>query len=185
MFNMIYFFEAKIRWLIPCIISSDFFNIIVLDHTLLCFLIYIFTQMVVLITTCSSIHILVNSWLPSETIWWHRSGSTLAQVMVCCLKAPSHCLNLCWLVRNVVWPTTWWRHQMETVSLLLAICAGNSPVPGEFHAQRPVTRSFDVFFDLRLNKRLRKQSWGWWFETLLQPLWHHCNETTSKKCWWT
>ena len=43
---------------------------------------------------------------------------------------------------------------------LLAIWAGNSPVPGEFPAQRPVTRSFDVFFDLRLNKRLSKQSWG-------------------------
>ena len=39
---------------------------------------------------------------------------------------------------------------METFSSLLAICAGNSPVPGEFPAQRPVTRSFDVFFDLRL-----------------------------------
>ena len=37
-----------------------------------------------------------------------------------------------------------WRHQMETFSALLAICAGNSPVPGEFLAQRPVTRSFDV-----------------------------------------
>ena len=35
--------------------------------------------------------------------------------------------------------------------------------PGEFPTQRPVTRSFDVFFDLRLNKRLSKQSWGWWF----------------------
>ena len=40
---------------------------------------------------------------------------------------------------------------METFSALLAICAGNSPVPGEFPTQRPVTRSFDVFFDLRLN----------------------------------
>ena len=49
---------------------------------------------------------------------------------------------------------------METFSALLAICAGNSPVTGEFHAQRPVTRSFGVFFDLRLNKRLSKQSWG-------------------------
>ena len=47
---------------------------------------------------------------------------------------------------------------METFSALLAICAGNSPVPGEFPIQRPVTRSFDVFFDLRLNKRLSKQS---------------------------
>ena len=42
---------------------------------------------------------------------------------------------------------------METFSALLAICAGNSPVPDEFPAQRPVTRSFDIFFDLRLDKR--------------------------------
>ena len=41
---------------------------------------------------------------------------------------------------------SWWRHQMETFSALLALCAGNSPVNGEFPAQRPVTRSFDVFF---------------------------------------
>ena len=46
-----------------------------------------------------------------------------------------------------------------------ALCAGNSPVPGEFPAQRPVTRSFDVLFVLRLNKRLSKQSWGWGFGT--------------------
>ena len=64
---------------------------------------------------------------------------------------------------------------METFSAQLAICAGNSPVPGEFPAQRPVTQSFDVFFDLRLNKRLSKQSWGWWFETLSRPSWRHRN----------
>ena len=58
----------------------------------------------------------------------------------------------------------WWRHQMETFSALLALCAGNSPATGEFSAQRPVTESFDVFFDLRLNKRLSKQSRGWWLE---------------------
>ena len=45
---------------------------------------------------------------------------------------------------------------METFSALLAICVGSSPVTGEFSAQLPVTRSFDVFFDLRLNKRLSK-----------------------------
>ena len=38
-----------------------------------------------------------------------------------------------------------------------------------------MTRSFDVFFDLRLNKRLSKQSWGWWFETLSRPLRRHRN----------
>ena len=64
---------------------------------------------------------------------------------------------------------------METFSSLLAICAGNSPVTGEFHAHRPVTRSFDVFFDLRLNKQFHKQSWGWWFDTLSGSLWRHCN----------
>ena len=53
---------------------------------------------------------------------------------------------------------TWWRHQMETFSALLALCAGNSPVTGEFPAQRPVRRSFDIFFDLCQNKRLSKQS---------------------------
>ena len=43
------------------------------------------------------------------------------------------------------------------ISAFLALCAGNSPVTGDFPAQRPVTRSFDVFFDLRLNERLSKQ----------------------------
>ena len=55
------------------------------------------------------------------------------------------------------------------------LCAGNSPVPGEFPAQRPVTRSLDIFFDLRLNKQVSKQSWGWWFEMLSCPIWRHCN----------
>ena len=70
---------------------------------------------------------------------------------------------------------SWWRHQMETFSALLAICAGNSPVSGEFPAQRPVTRSFDVFLDVCLIKRLSKHSRGWWFETLSHPLWRHRN----------
>ena len=47
--------------------------------------------------------------------------------------------------------------------------------PGEFPTQRPVTRSFDVFFDLRLNKRLSKQPWDWWFETPSWSLWRQCN----------
>ena len=70
---------------------------------------------------------------------------------------------------------------METFSALLAICAGNSPAPGEFPTQRPVTRSFDVYFDKRPNKRLSKQSWGWWFETLSHPFWRHRN---VRQCYW-
>ena len=78
---------------------------------------------------------------------------------------------------------------METLSALLAICAGNSPVHGEFPAQRPVTRSFDVYFDMHPNKRLSKHSWGWWFETPSYPLWRHWNASdayisVSKLCYY-
>ena len=98
----------------------------------------------------------VNSWLqlcPIQSTAWSKASAVVELI----------CFS---------W-NSWWRHQMETFSALLAICAGNSPVPGEFPTQRPVMRSFDVFFDLRLNKRLSKQSWGWWLETLSRPLWRH------------
>ena len=71
-----------------------------------------------------------------------------------------------------------------TFSALLAFCAGYSPVPGEYPVQRPVTRSFDVFFDLRLNKRLSKQSWGWRFETLPRPLSRHSNDKCHRYGTW-
>ena len=68
---------------------------------------------------------------------------------------------------------------METFSGLLALYAGNSPVTGKFPSQRPVTWSFDVFFDLRLNKRLSKQSRRWWFEMPWCSLGCHCNAYLS------
>ena len=58
----------------------------------------------------------------------------------------------------------------ENISALLALCAENSPVTGEFPSQRPVMRSCDVFFDLRQNKQLSKQSRDWCFETPLHSL---------------
>ena len=66
---------------------------------------------------------------------------------------------------------TWWRHQMETFSALLAICAGNSPVI----TKAIVTQSFDVFFDIRLNQQLSKQWKRRWSETPSRSLWRHCN----------
>ena len=57
-------------------------------------------------------------------------------------------LRFCWKHTNTT-ENPWWRHQMKTFSALLAIFAWNSPVPGKFPAKWPVTRSFDVFFDLR------------------------------------
>ena len=96
-----------------------------------------------------------------------------------------------WNLRHHQLPATkllpilaWWRHQMETFSALLARCAKNSPITGEFHTQRPVKRSFDVSFDLRPNKRLCKQSWGWWFEMPSGSLWRHCNGNTCTEGRW-
>ena len=79
------------------------------------------------------------------------------------------------------WIITWWRHQMETFSAVTGPLWGNSPVIGEFPSQKPVTRSFDVFFDLRLNKRLSKQSWDWWFETPSGSSWRHSNKKNCQK----
>ena len=73
-----------------------------------------------------------------------------------------------------------WCHQMETIPALLALCWGNSPVSGEFPTQRPVTRSFDVFFDLRLNKWLSKHSRRRWFKTPSRSLWRHYTYSCSK-----
>ena len=73
----------------------------------------------------------------------------------------------------------WWRHQVQTFSTLLALCAGNSPVTGEFPEQRPVTRCFDVFFDLRLKTQLSKQWRRRRFETPARSLWRHNNSFTG------
>ena len=86
---------------------------------------------------------------------------------------------ICFIYPYQSWLPHWhlanprWRHQMETFFALLALCEKihRSPVD----SQRPVRRSFDVFFDLRLNKRLSKQSRRRRFETPLRSLWGQCN----------
>ena len=67
---------------------------------------------------------------------------------------------------------------METFSVLLTLCAGNSPVTGEFPSQSPLTRRFNVVFDQQLNKWLSERSKRWWFETPSRSLLHHCNAQT-------
>ena len=69
---------------------------------------------------------------------------------------------------------------METISALLALCEVNSLhkgplVTGGYPSQRPVTRSFNVFFYARLDKRLCKQSICRWLQTPQPSLWCHCN----------
>ena len=131
-----------------------------------------------------------SSTVLNNAIWWSKYQKNLSAAWdtwktICNVKVVGasnddrygtdlHCVPHAY--RQPKLTTTWWRHKMETFSALLAICAGNSPVHGEFPTQRPVTPSFDAFFDLHLNKQLSKQWWGWWFETLWRPLWRHRNE---------
>ena len=126
---------------------------------------------------------------PQWVIRWHifTSGGYVARILTSLYHIQYHLpLPTIYIPQTVdhcsifhLTQIPWWRHQMKTFSALLAICAGNSPVPGEFPAQRPLTRSFDVYFDLSLNKRLSKQWRGWWFETQSRSLWRHRNATQS------
>ena len=107
--------------------------------------------------------------------WHHDVG---------CIFYGMYCISISWYNDAISWPIlaqitpcliiTWWRHQMETVSALLAFCEGHPPVTDGFPSQKPVTQNFEVFFDVRLNKRLSKQWRCWWFETPCRPLWRHC-----------
>ena len=64
--------------------------------------------------------------------------------------------------------------------VIVMVCEGYPPVSGGFPKQRPLAQCFDVFFDLRLNKRLSKQSRRRWSEKPSSSLWRHCNDRTLK-----
>ena len=80
----------------------------------------------------------------------------------------------------------WWYSKMTSsngnIFRVTDPLCGEFTAPGEFSAQRPVTRIFDVFIDLCLNKRLSKQPWGWWFETPAWSLWRHRNACLWLEC---
>ena len=100
-----------------------------------------------------------NKWMETCSLGCRSDVEDISALhLVLKYRAIAHDIHCsCQLISNFSQGMVCWRHQMETFSALLAICAGNSPVPSEFIAQRPVTRSFDVFFDLHPNKRLSKQ----------------------------
>ena len=91
------------------------------------------------------------------------------------LEIPFHssfhpCLSCCWYLFLLL---SWWRHQIETFSALLAFVRGIHRIHRWIPvSQRPVKRCFDVFFDLCM--KLSKQWWDWWFETPSCSLWRHC-----------
>ena len=142
------------------------------------------------ITSRRSFH---QIWIASKYLLWnehldHNYTSHITQIRGWkLLLMPQHNIPLkgainskpCRVENSGGNSSSWWRHQMEKISALLAFCAGNSPVTGEFPPQRPVTRSFDIFFEIRMNKQLSKQSRRWWFETSSRSLWRHCDVSTT------
>ena len=73
-------------------------------------------------------------------------------------------------------PSHMMKSSNENIFRVTGPLCGEFTGPGEFPTQRPVTRSFDVFFDLRLNRRLSKQSRGWWFDSPAWSLWRNRND---------
>ena len=97
---------------------------------------------------------------------WTRSSLPLVEVMTC---------NL---FRAKPLPETMMTSSNGNIFRVIGPLCGEFTVTGEFPLQRPVTRSSDVFFHLRLNEQLSKQSLGWWFEMPSPSSCRHCNE-----CW--
>ena len=121
------------------------------------------------------IHVLVNPHPHPSPTHPHPPPLKLEYDIIKYILYYRSCWCYMYSAPHELYTRSWWRHQMEAFSALLAICAGNSPVTGEFPTQMPGMRSVEVFFDLRPNKRLSKQSWGLWFETPSWSLWRHCN----------
>ena len=110
--------------------------------------------------------------------WLSSLGYNFISALLSCDGIPR--LSSCLAIKRLFTfqeTCAWWRHKMESFSAPLALREGNPPVTGGFPSQRPVTRSFDLFFDLRLNKRLSKQMRRRWFESPSRSLWRHCNES--------
>ena len=128
-----------------------------------------------LLSGCTGIHVILGLW--SSTGFCNTSKSNILNlygnifVVDKSIIVRITTLLFCCIVRLFLWKIrhfhlwcislAWWRHQMGTFSALRVLCAEKSSVTGEFPTQNPVTRSFDVFFDLCLNERLSKQAWGW------------------------
>ena len=96
-----------------------------------------------------------------------RKGPITRKMFPCARMVPSGCF------RKLSWDMM--TSSNGNIFRVTGPLCGEFTGPCEFPAQRPVTRSFDVFLDLRLNKRLSKQPWSWWFETPSNPLRRHSN----------
>ena len=99
-------------------------------------------------------------------------------LMVVCVLPYSSGLLHCHGIQS--YDSTMMTSSNENFFRVTALCEGNPPVTGGFPSQRPVTRNFDIFFDLHLNKQCSKQSRHLWIETHVRSLWRHCNDSASE-----
>ena len=126
-------------------------------------------------------------WMPRNT---SDDMSTLVQVMKQCLSqcwprsmsygisrplwvnAPDNCFNV-WASFLSTTEQCMMMSSNENIFCITGHLCREFTSPSEFPTQRPVTWSFDVFFDLCVNKWLSKEWWGWWLEMPSCPLWRH------------
>ena len=81
-----------------------------------------------------------------------------------------------------IFPITCTLYSPKNHDDVINILCVSGPLWEEFPSQNPVTRSFGVFYYLRLSKQLSKQSRDWWFEAPSRPLWRHCNNSGHGPC---
>ena len=131
---------------------------------------------------CQNDSTLPSGILSTETMSHHKTShastkrgkyNAFCVILVISPNVAGLCLEE-WLAVGPYWIFIMTSSNGNIFRVTAPLC-GEFTGPGEFPTQRPVTLSFDVFFDLCLNKRLSKQSWGWWFETLSWSLWRHSN----------
>ena len=128
---------------------------------------------------CNGMHLMITE-TETSSFWWnfhhwlHWKLSKWQLPVQPVIKISSKWRHFCFI----------WRHPMEAVSALRALCEGNPPVTIGFPSQRTSNAGFDAFFDIILNKRLNKQSIRQWFETSVCSLWRHCNVGGVIKPWW-
>ena len=111
--------------------------------------------------------------------WWLRWELGILTRPYCCSTSLANLNTMGKQITWIVWEMmqTWWHHQMEPFSMLLAIVQGIhwSPVNSLHKGQWCRALMFPLISSWIMNKQLSKQSWGWWFETPSCSLWHHCN----------
>ena len=117
------------------------------------------------------IHFVLSKSKPSALLV--ATGAVTWQFQVMYISFLYHVIAVWWY-----YPSMFWLHSMSIdIQDKIRMTSSNGNI---FRVTGHLCGEFDVFVDLRLNKRLSKQSWGWWFETLSRPLWRHCNVSTAQ-----